>query len=193
MSKASDQELVVQLQHGSLDALGALYDQYKQLVYRTSLAITGDNEAASDLLQDVFLRLYRFANRIDIQRPLEPWLYRMTTNLAYTWVKRNRRWLWPLDEIADWISGGGNDPPYSQVEMDDEWQQVQQAVTALPLQQRVVVVLFYLNDLSLQEISEIIEVPVGTVKSRLHYGRNALKKSLGLRHDLLPGWNYERP
>jgi RNA polymerase sigma-70 factor (ECF subfamily) len=79
------------------------------------------------------------------------------------------------------------------VESDDEWQQVQQAVTALPLQQRVVVVLFYLNDLSLQEISEIIEVPVGTVKSRLHYGRNALKKSLGLRHDLLPGWNYERP
>jgi RNA polymerase sigma-70 factor (ECF subfamily) len=193
MSRASDQDLVIQLQHGSLDALGALYDQYRQLVYRTALFITGDSEAASDLLQDVFLRLYRFAGRIDSQRPLEPWLYRMTTNLAYTWVKRNRRWFRPLEEIADWISGGSSDPPYSQVELDDEWRLVQQAVTALPLQQRVVVVLYYLNDLSLQEISEIIEVPVGTVKSRLHYGRNALKKSLGLHPDYQPGWNYERP
>jgi len=84
MSQTGDQELIVQLQTGSLDALGLLYDQYRNMVYRTALAITGDREAANDLLQDVFLRLYRFAERIDQERPVEPWLYRMTANLSYT-------------------------------------------------------------------------------------------------------------
>jgi len=193
MSNPSDQELVLQLQHGSLDALGELYDRYRQMVYRTALAITGDTEAASDLLQDVFLRLYRFADRIDHQRPLEPWLYRMTANLSYTWVKRSRRWLQPLEDLADWLAGNGKNTPHEVAERNDEWNQVQKAVSALPFQQRVVVVLYYLNDLSLQEISNILEVPVGTVKSRLHYGRKTLKKTLGLKGEKLPDFNYERP
>lgn len=191
MTQTGDSELIAQLQEGSLEALGLLYDHHRQMVYRTALAITGDREAASDLLQDVFLRLHRFADRIDGTRPLEPWLYRMTTNLSYTWVKRNRRWLRPLEDLADWLAGSGKNSPYEQVEKKDEWEQVQQAVSSLPLSQRVVVVLYYLNDLSLQEISEILDVPVGTVKSRLHYGRQTLKTSLGLQGELLPDWNYE--
>src|SRR5574338_207287 len=94
-----DQELIVQLQEGSLEALGLLYDRHQQMVYRTALAITGDREAAGDLLQDVFLRLHRFADRIDPQRPLEPWLYRITANLSYNWVKRNHHWLAPLEDL----------------------------------------------------------------------------------------------
>lgn len=190
MVEIDDPELVEQLQEGSLEALGALYDRHRQMVFRTALAITGDREAASDLLQDVFLRLHRFADHIDRTRPLEPWLYRMTANLAYTWVKRNHRWLRSLEDMADWLAGAARNYPYEQAEKNDEWQQVQKAVSALPLPQRVVVVLYYLNDLSLQEISEILEVPVGTVKSRLHYGRQGLKKRLGLSQaadgELLP-------
>jgi RNA polymerase sigma-70 factor (ECF subfamily) len=192
MSKTSDHELIAQLREGSLEALGLLYDLHRQMVYRTALAITGDAEAASDLLQDVFLRLHRFADRIDPERPLEPWLYRMTTNLSYTWVKRNHRWPRPLEELADWLSGGENNPSYARVEQEDDWRQLQQAISALPLQQRIVVVLYYLNDLTLQEISEILEVPIGTVKSRLHYGRSTLKKHLGLQDKRVPDLNYER-
>jgi RNA polymerase sigma-70 factor (ECF subfamily) len=189
----SDRELVLKLQDGSLEALGALYDRHRRLVYRTALIISGDVDTASDLLQDVFLRLHRFAGNIDPQRPLEPWLYRMTTNLSYDWVKRRKRWTRPLDDIVDWLAGASNNPPYEAVESNDEWQQVQQAVLALPITQRIVVVLYYLNDLSLQEISDILDVPVGTVKSRLHYGRLGLKKHLGLQKDLLLDLNYERP
>jgi RNA polymerase sigma-70 factor (ECF subfamily) len=189
MSKNSDHELVLQLQAGSLEALGLLYDRHRQLVYRTALAITGDAEAANDLLQDIFLRLHRFSDRIDPARPLEPWLYRMTTNLSYTWVKQNRRWPRPVEDLADWLMGSSGSE--SQVEMQDDWQQVQQAVSALPLQQRVVVVLYYLNDLSLNEVADILEVPLGTVKSRLHYGRSAMKKSLGLNGRALPDLNYD--
>ncbi len=186
-----DRDLVLQLQGGSLDALGQIYDRYQRLVYRTALLITGDGYAADDLMQEVFLRLYRFARRIDHTRPLEPWLYRMTANLSYTWVKRNRRWMQPLEDLADWLSGTGKSSPHEMVERRDEWQRVQWAVSNLPLPQRVVVVLYYLNDLSLQEISEILDVPVGTVKSRLHYGRRSLKKTLGLQGDNLPDLHYE--
>jgi len=176
----SDSQLIFSLQAGSLDALGILYDRHRGLVFRTAIAITGDSEAAADLLQDVFLRLHRFAGHVDPLRPLEPWLYRMTTNLSYTWVKRRQRWLRPLEDVADWLAGARKDTPAYQAEMDDSWRQVQQAVLALPLSHRGVVVLYYVNDLSLQEISEILDIPVGTVKSRLHYGRQALKQRLGL-------------
>ena len=196
MSQVDDQELVLQLQEGSLDALGELYDRHRQMVFRTALAITGDQDAACDLLQDVFLRLFRFAERIDSNRPLEPWLYRMTTNLTYTWVKRNNCWMHSLEDVAEWLVGTGKNMPHEVAEKRDDWDQVQRAVSTLPLPQRVVIVLYYLNDLSLGEISDILEVPEGTIKSRLYYGRLALKKSLGLalygEGEKLPELNYER-
>ncbi len=187
---------IVRLKNGDIDALGVLYDRFHLMVYRTALAITGDQEAASDLLQDVFLRLFRFADRIDEQRPLEPWLYRMTANLSYTWVKQSRRWFHPLEDLADWISSSAKNSTQDLVERRDDWDHVQKAVASLPVSQRVVVVLYYLNDLSLQEISEILEIPTGTVKSRLHYGRLALKKKLKIfeesaSQDPIPDFHYE--
>jgi RNA polymerase sigma-70 factor (ECF subfamily) len=192
MLKHNENDLVEELRSGSLDALGLLYDRYQHMVYRTAMAITGDSEAASDLLQDVFLRLYRFADHIDAKRPLEPWLYRMTANLSYTWVKRNRRWFQPLEDLADWLVSGDSNISYSQIESQDDWHIVQQAILDLPLPQRIVVVLYYLDDLSIQEISEILDVPVGTVKSRLHYGRHALKKTLGLQIGMAHDFSYEQ-
>jgi RNA polymerase sigma-70 factor (ECF subfamily) len=195
METASDQELIEKLQEGSLDALGQLYDRYRQLVFRTALAITGDYEAASDLLQDVFLRLFRFARRVDPLRPLPPWLYRMTTNLAYTWVKRDQRWKKPFENFTEWLAGPNKNLTHDMVEQLDDWDRLQRAVAGLPLSQRVVVVLYYLNDLSLQEIGEILDIPVGTVKSRLHYGRVTLKKELGLgsfiENENLPDLGFE--
>lgn len=191
MQSASDQELIVELKKGSLDALGILYDRHRRMVYRTALGIVGDPDSAADLLQDTFLRLHRFADRIDTQRPLEPWLYRVTTNLAYTWVKRRKRWFSPIEDIAEWLSGNRKQSPHFAAEIDEESQQVQQAITALPLTQRVVVVLYYINDLSLLEIAEILEVPEGTVKSRLHYSRQSLKKHLRIQEDKLPDMQYE--
>ena len=191
MDLVSTPELVLQLQNGSLEALGQLYSRFNQLVYRTAYGITGDPDTAADLLQDVFLRLHRFAERVDPSRPLEPWLYRVTTNLAYTRVKR-RRWQRPLDDVADWLSSKEKKPSvHYLVELDDEWQQVNRAIGTLPLPQRIVVVLYYVNDLSIIEIADILEIPQGTVKSRLHYGRKALKKIIGSQGELFSEGRYE--
>jgi len=180
-----DRELIFSLQSGDVDALGALYDRHSALVYRTAYAITGDPDAASDLLQDVFVRLSRFAHRVDPRRPLEPWLYRMTANLAYTWLKRRKRWLHPLDDAMEWLLDSARERSLQQqAEKNAEAEQLHQAILKLPVQQRVVVVMYYINDLSLQEIAEILEIPIGTVKSRLHYGRQSLRKVLNLDADI---------
>jgi RNA polymerase sigma-70 factor, ECF subfamily len=180
----SDRDLVLQLQSGDVHALGELYDRYNHVVYRTALAITGDESAAADLLQDVFLRVHRFSLRIDPSRPLEPWLYRVTTNLTYTWIKRRKRWLFrPIEDMAEWFTGNKKNSPSYQIEKDEEWVHVCQAVATLSLRHRVVIVLHYFNDLSIEEISDVLDIPVGTVKSRLHYGRLALKKYLETTND----------
>jgi len=187
----SDHDLILKIQDGNLDALGVIYDRHRRLVYRTALAICNDPEAAADLLQDVFLRLHRFADRVDPERPLEPWLYRVTTNQSYTWVKRHQRWTQPLEEIAEWLSSGVKNSPQYITEQNDESKRIQVAISKLSLTQRVVVVMYYINDLSLREIAEILEIPEGTVKSRLHYGRNALKNHLGLDEQTTREIQYE--
>jgi RNA polymerase sigma-70 factor (ECF subfamily) len=114
---------------------------------------------AADLLQEVFLRLHRFAERIDPSRPLQPWLYRMTVNLSYTWIKRKSRWMRYINEMAERIVTERRPAsPHNLAERDESWHWVRQAILALPVQQRMVVVLYYINDLSLKEISEILEL-----------------------------------
>jgi RNA polymerase sigma-70 factor (ECF subfamily) len=195
VSEVSDRELVNQLQNGQLDALGELYNRYQRLVFRTVLAITGDYDAAGDLLHEVFLRLYYFIDKFDVSRPLQPWLYRMSTNLAYTWLKQNRNWWQSIEDMAEWLNVVGKRTPHELVVQKDDRERVQRALNSLPVAQRIVVVLYYLNDLSIQDISEILEIPAGTVKSRLHYGRKLLKKELEVRGlediEKLPDFKYE--
>jgi RNA polymerase sigma-70 factor (ECF subfamily) len=182
--------LVLQLQEGNLDALGDLYDLYNRLVYRTALGVTGDPESASDLLQEVFLRLFRFAARIDPDRPLEPWLYRMTANLSYTWVKK-RRWAQPIEDVGEWLAGPRKSQPTYRAEKNEAWKQVEEAIQELPLPQRMVIVLYYINECSLQEVSDILEIPAGTVKSRLHYARQSLKEHMSMQERAVQGIGFE--
>ena len=182
--------LVLKMQAGDLDALGELYELYRLHVYRTALGITRDPDAADDILQEAFLRLHTYAHRINPALPLAPWLYRIAVNLSYTWVTRRNRWRAPLEDFIDSLIGPTKDNPEPVAEQNDTVRQMQTAIATLPLNQRVVVVLYYLNELSLQEIADILECPTGTVKSRLHYGRENLRKVLEGAHPALEA-NYE--
>jgi RNA polymerase sigma-70 factor (ECF subfamily) len=173
-----DTELIQRLQAGDLEALGTLYDQYRLTVYRTALAITRDPEAAEDILQDAFLRLHSYASRVNSGWPLAPWLYRVTVNLSYTWVTRHNRWRVPLEDFIDQLIGPTRNNPEPVAERRDEQRVMQRAIDSLAFSQRVVIVLYYLNNLSLQEIADVLGCPVGTVKSRLYYGREHLRELL---------------
>ena len=100
-----DAVLVRRLQAGDIEALGGLYDRHRLTVFRTALAITRDQDAAEDILQEAFLRLHAYIDRVDTRLPLAPWLYRITVNLAYTWVTRRNRWLRPLEGFIEQLIG----------------------------------------------------------------------------------------
>ena len=172
----TDGRLIVRVREGDLEALGELYHRYKMLVYRTALAITCDERAAEDILQDAFLRVHAYADRIDEEKPLGPWLYRVTVNLAYTWSSRVRRWWHSVQDVLDRWALSAQGYPEAIVEEQEWLQMLQQAIAALPPSHRIVIVLHYLEDLSLKEIAQITGIPEGTVKSRLHYARGRLRR-----------------
>jgi RNA polymerase sigma-70 factor (ECF subfamily) len=173
-----DRELILQLQSGKLEVLGDLYDRYRSQIYHTALAITHDQPAAEDILQECFLRVYKYAHRINVKLPLAPWLYRVTVNLSYTWAKKRKRLTLLPENLARHLSDPFATPPEVLAERMELRQRIQDAIDALPFNQKVVIVLYYLNGLNLKEIAEIVRCPVGTVKSRLFHARTSLRKQI---------------
>jgi RNA polymerase sigma-70 factor (ECF subfamily) len=175
----TDGELICRLQSANLDALGVLFERYRDRVFRTALVIVRDPAAAEDILQDCFLKVYAHADRIDTDRPLAPWLYRVTVNLSYTWLSRGKNRRASLDNVADRLASPMRQAPDQMTEQTELRQNIRIAIGDLSLDQRVVIVLYYLNNLGLQDIADILDLPVGTVKSRLYYARENLRGKLG--------------
>jgi len=184
-SEISDATLIERIRDNDLDALGNLFDRYYAQVYRSAIVITQDNAAAEDIAQECFLKIHRYANRIDTNLPLIPWLYRVTVNLSYTWITRQKRRTISLDGMVDRLISPNWLSPDHLAEHSETQRQVREAIGKLNLNQRVVVALHYLSGLSLEEIADILDCPLGTVKSRLHYARENLRHQLETIH--LPG------
>lgn len=173
----SDGQFIRRMRQGDIEALGELYEKYQAPVFRTALAITRDRGAAEDILQECFVHLFTYADRLSTDHPVGPWLYRVAVNLSCDWIQNHRRWIRFSEELEQWLQSF-RPMPEQAVEERELQERVQEAIKVLPLAQQVVIVLFYLEGLSIKEIADILEVPEGTVKSRLHYGREALRESL---------------
>jgi RNA polymerase sigma-70 factor (ECF subfamily) len=178
MSVSEDAQLVARIKAGDLEAFEALYHKYKGPIFRTALAITRDQGAAEDILQDCFLRVYMHIHKVDGSAPLPPWLHRIAINLSYNWAAKQRVRLIPLEEMIDRLKASPLLSPEKVAERGELQQIVQEAIDALPFKQRAVLILFYLQGFSLAEIAYIMDCPVGTVKSRLYYGRENLRQKL---------------
>jgi RNA polymerase sigma-70 factor (ECF subfamily) len=191
MSLSEDGRLISQIRQGNILALKALYEKYEIQVYRTALAITRDREAAEDILQDCFLKVYFHVDKLDGSLPLSPWLHRVAVNLSYNWVNRRRRWLKPFEEVIDCLVASPRSLPEFVLERGELQRVIQKAIASLSFEHRAVIVLFYLNGFSLNEIAYILDCPVGTVKSRLHYARRNLRHKLERDRYLSPEVAYE--
>ena len=173
-----DGELVSRIRAGDLDAFETLYHKYKEQLYRTALAITNDRGAAEEILQDCFLRAYDHIDRVDGRSSLRPWLHRIIVNLSYNWAAKRRLRLISLEHVFGRLLMTSYGSPERAFERDELLQVVFEAIRSLSMPQRVVIVLFYLQGFSLAEIAYVVDSPVGTVKSRLHNARKALRKKL---------------
>ncbi len=173
-----DAELVPRIQGGDLSAFESLYRKYKNELYRTALAITRDQGAAEELLQDCFLRAYDHIDSVDACSSLKPWLHRIIVNLSYNWSAKKRLHLVSFEDVFERLLSLPRSSPERVYERQELMKAVDEAIRSLSMPQRVVVVLFYLQGFSLAEIAYVLDCPVGTVKSRLHNARRALKRRL---------------
>jgi len=175
---SDDRELILRLREQDLEALGELFEKYRHQVYRTALAIVRDPYVAEDILQDAFLKLHVYAHRIDPERPLMPWMYRVTANLCYTFVTRNQNRRADIEQVTDQLVTLPKHAPDHLTEKQQLKQNVREAIEGLSSNQRIVIILHYLANTNIQEIAETLGCPVGTIKSRLHYARENLRNKL---------------
>jgi len=178
----NDRELVYAARRGDAGSFDALFYRYRDGIYRLSLAITKDPQAAEEIVVDTFARAYRALARLEPDDTLRPWLYRVAINESYD--RRPRRVPpTPLDEAAEEVAASESGSPAAMVERAETRRVVIAALETLDEKHRNVVVLHYLNELPLAEIALIVECPVGTVKSRLHYALRRLRTHLAQQNE----------
>jgi RNA polymerase sigma-70 factor (ECF subfamily) len=153
--------------------------EHQDEVYGVALRITGDREAALDVASATFLKAYRAFDRYDQARPLRHWLLRIATNEAISYVRKRGRELRRRVEVeqASSIADPTATPDTESVAREDR-ARIRAAVSLLPELYRVVIVLRYFNDLSVDEIAHVTGRPASTVGVQLLRGRALLRSSL---------------
>ncbi len=178
-----DEELMQRLFYRDLAAFRTLYDRYASLVYSTSLRVLRDAHMAEDMVQEVFLRVWRKPESYLPQRGrFVTWLTSVTRNRAVDAVRsRNRRYRFetssPEEQERDVPDVEGEDPALT-AELADQRRLVLAALKDLPAEQRQVIELAYFGGLTQQEIADLTGQPLGTVKTRIRLGMQKLRAAL---------------
>src|SRR4051812_14042993 len=166
----SEARLVRAVQRGSEEALAELFARHWDGAHRAALLVTGDAAAAEDIAQEAFLAALRSLDQFDARRPLRPWLHRIVVNRAIDHARARalRREVGvPVPDVA---------MPEALVDADER---VVAALQALPVEQRAVIAMRYLLELTPGEIAAALGLPRGTVNSRLRRGLDALGEAVG--------------
>jgi RNA polymerase sigma-70 factor, ECF subfamily len=181
LEEPSDAELMARVREGDRDAFTDLVDRHKDAVVSYLTRLTGDRDRADDLAQETFLRLFRAAADYTEQGYLRAYLYRIATNLVRSEERRARR----LRLLMPFLPRGEHAEPAapSGLLRQELHREVAAAVAKLPLNYRVPLVLHEIEGWSYVDIAQEIGCREGTVKSRVHRGRQQLKAKLE------PYWN----
>jgi RNA polymerase sigma-70 factor, ECF subfamily len=173
---------------GDEDAFTQLYRRHQGPLYRFALRMAGNAWAAEEIVQDVFMTLMREPKKYDRERgSLGAFLYGVARNRVMKHLERLPR-EFPLDEEDDVGFGGRGltkDPmtPANWAELRERRERVRAAVLELPVEFREAIVLCELEEMSYQEAAQVLECPVGTIRSRLHRGRALLLAKLEILRD----------
>ncbi|GIN72106.1 ECF RNA polymerase sigma factor SigW [Bacillus sp. J14TS2] len=170
---------------GDREAFGEIVELFKDKVFQLCYRMLGNRHEAEDIAQEAFVRAYVNIHSFDQKRKFSTWLYRIATNLCIDRIRKKKPDYFLDAEVAgtegltmySQIAAEGKSPD-SEVETLELQELVQREIMKLPDKYRVVVILRYIDELSLNEISEVLEMPLGTVKTRIHRAREALRKQL---------------
>ncbi|WNC16092.1 sigma-70 family RNA polymerase sigma factor [Brevibacillus brevis] len=170
-----DQEWVSQVLGGDKQAYAHLIRKYKNRVYALFLRMVQRPQDAQDLTQECFLKAYRYLHSYDTQRGFAPWLYRIAINL-YVDSKTAKQRQQDLVAFDDETMPTDEANPETIYLMGENWEELQKQIDRLPQQYRLVLTLRYLEELTYQEISEILDISVATAQVRLHRAKQKLRE-----------------
>jgi len=175
LDSLADEELVVLSQDGDTQAYGELVTRYQRLVTSIAYRMSGDVMLAQDVAQDAFVRgwqrMDRFTNRGE--GSFRAWLCRIATNMTIDRLRRSRPTV-PLESFP--LSGGSR--PGEKLLEQERIAAVRSAILRLPEASRAALVLREYEDLTYREIAQVLDIPLGTVMSRLNYARGKLRQLL---------------
>ena len=171
-----DQALVERCKRGDRKALEELVGHYEKPVFNAAYRILGNPDDAADATQVVFMKAFEHLGQYDPKYKFFSWIYRIAVNEAINQLKRGRNQQ-PLDdtEVA------GTRGPEANVEAGDLYREIQDGLMRLSEDYRTVIVLRHFSECSYQQISEILQIPEKTVKSRLYSARQVMKDTLQSR------------
>jgi len=164
-AEGSERKLIREAQRGSREALAALYAMHWPRAQRAAYLVVHDAAAAEDIAQEAFLAAVDGLDRFDRRRPFAPWLHRIVVHRAIDWGRREA------------LRAGAGDPDERAAaeRIDETASELMPALAQLPPEQRAVVVLRYLLEYTPGEIGRMLELPRGTVNSRLRRGLDRLR------------------
>lgn len=183
----SDRQLVDQAKAGEPAACDALARRHRRAAYLLALQMLGNRDDAMDVTQDAMLRFFSTLKSFDATRRVQPWLFTIVRNqVRDLWRQRQRR---PADAAGESDAlvaqlAGPQPSPEADLQRLELRKRVWRALAALPPEKREIIVLRDFHDLSYRDIAQVLDIPIGTVMSRLHGARRQLRARLeeGGRH-----------
>ena len=168
--------LVTRTQNGDLDAYGEIVHRFQDMAYGYGYSMLGDFSAAEDAAQEAFIQAYKELANLREPEAFPGWFRRIVYTQCMMIVRRNDLPTVTLDDVAELPSAGAD--PHKLAEQSEMRDRVLESIRALPENERVVTALFYINGYSHNDIAGFLEVPLSTVKSRLHTARTRLKRRM---------------
>lgn len=180
-------EIIAKLQQGDEQAFKQLVENYQKLVVRTCFGLVHNTEDAEDIAQDVFIEVFRSIGQFRADSKISTWLYRIAVNRSLNFIRDNKRrkWFWSFEDAAgkknnqlEKILPGSSENPEYKLENSQRAQFLHQSIDSLPQNQRIAFTLNKYDDLSYNEISEIMNLSVSSIESLIHRAKINLQKKL---------------
>lgn len=186
MTDQKEKELIAKAKQGDLSAFEALILKHEKIVYNVALRMMNHSEDARDISQEVFLKAYRSLAQFDERAAFSTWLYRITHNTCIDEMrKRKGKQSYSLEEELESEDGtmqrqvaDAGDTPEKRLLREEEKSEILRALDTLSAEHKAAIVLRDIKGLSYEEIAEILELSLGTVKSRISRARNQLKAEI---------------
>jgi RNA polymerase sigma-70 factor, ECF subfamily len=172
--RINDELLVIRAQEGAAEALSELIDRWQDRLWRLAWRLTDDEQAAWDVLQETWIVISRRIGRLGDTSAFPAWAYRITSNKSRDWIRRRQRMRRADEAYGERWREAENGGTHAERQHAD----LREALGDLPGRDRAILSFRYEDNFSTAEIAEILAIPPGTVKSRLHHARQRLRRFL---------------